>query len=155
MRNILASMRYTMSRYGSLPAGYDRRGGYKLGTQNAIPGAHWVGEAGPELVTGPTLANFSGGQSVAPVTLAPGLTTEALSEAVASSLTDKKLRIDLDNGVAWFEAHLSTHNRREDLRNRARRGRPTGLPARLLTCNGSTPGGGPTGASPMTSTTWR
>lgn len=123
MSNILASMRYTMSRYGSLPAGYDRRGGYKLGTQNAIPGAHWVGEAGPELVTGPTLANFSGGQSVAPVTLAPGLTTEALSEAVASSLTDKKLRIDLDNGVAWFEAHLSTHNRREDLRNRARRGR--------------------------------
>ena len=29
--NIAASMRYTMARYGSLPAGYDRAGGYHLG----------------------------------------------------------------------------------------------------------------------------
>jgi SLT domain-containing protein len=31
LSNILSSMRYTMGRYGSLPAGYDRAGGYRNG----------------------------------------------------------------------------------------------------------------------------
>jgi hypothetical protein len=36
MANVVASMRYTLHRYGSLPAGYNRAGGYALG--GIVPG---------------------------------------------------------------------------------------------------------------------
>jgi SLT domain-containing protein len=48
--NIYASMRYALSRYGSLPRAYNRAGGYALGTAGSSPGWHWVGEHGAELM---------------------------------------------------------------------------------------------------------
>lgn len=50
LANIYASMRYALDRYGSLPRAYNRRGGYRNGTLNAVPGWSWVGEGGPELM---------------------------------------------------------------------------------------------------------
>lgn len=66
LSNILASMRYALARYGSLPRAYNRPGGYALGTSWAKPGLAWVGENGPELVglNGPQLLNFRGGEGV-------------------------------------------------------------------------------------------
>lgn len=58
LSNILASMRYTLARYGSLPAGYNLKGGYAAGTDSATPGWHLVGEEGPEYV------RFRGGEQV-------------------------------------------------------------------------------------------
>ena len=58
LANILASMRYALSRYGGLTRAYGRKGGYAKGTDSATRGWHMVGENGPELV------NFSGGQQV-------------------------------------------------------------------------------------------
>jgi hypothetical protein len=58
LANIYASMRYALSRYGSLTAAYGRRGGYAGGVNLASPGWHKVGENGPELV------NFKGGETV-------------------------------------------------------------------------------------------
>lgn len=47
--NIYASMRYALSRYGSLPAAYNRPGGYANGTGGTTAGMHLFGENGPEL----------------------------------------------------------------------------------------------------------
>lgn len=58
LSNILASMRYAISRYGSLASGYNRAGGYTSGTHNATAGPHWVGEHGPELMW------FRGGERI-------------------------------------------------------------------------------------------
>lgn len=60
MSNIVASMSYALARYGSLAKAYDRRGGYARGTKSALPGWHWVGEQGRELM------NFGGGEQVIP-----------------------------------------------------------------------------------------
>lgn len=60
MSNITASMSYALSRYGSLASAYDRAGGYAKGTLSALPGMHWVGEDGPELM------RFRGGEQVVP-----------------------------------------------------------------------------------------
>ncbi|MFD8545661.1 transglycosylase SLT domain-containing protein [Streptomyces sp. NPDC059649] len=50
LANIYASMRYAISRYGSLAGAYNRPGGYARGG-NARPGElAWVGEEGPELM---------------------------------------------------------------------------------------------------------
>lgn len=49
-QNIVASMRYTLARYGSLAAGYNRRGGYMRGTHSAASGLQIVGENGIEVV---------------------------------------------------------------------------------------------------------
>jgi tape measure domain-containing protein len=66
--NIVAGIRYIMSRYGSignvpglksLEAGGSYVG-YATGTDSAMPGWAWVGENGPELM------KFSGGESVVP-----------------------------------------------------------------------------------------
>ncbi|MER6485743.1 peptidoglycan DD-metalloendopeptidase family protein [Streptomyces virginiae] len=48
--NIYSSMRYAVSRYGSLPRAYDRPGGYASGGFPGIGELAWVGEQGPELV---------------------------------------------------------------------------------------------------------
>lgn len=58
LANILASMRYARSVYGSLSRAYGRSGGYAKGTDSAKPGLHWVGENGAELV------DFRGGEQV-------------------------------------------------------------------------------------------
>lgn len=47
--NIYASMRYALSRYGSLPRAYNRAGGYANGTGGTTSGMHLFGERGPEL----------------------------------------------------------------------------------------------------------
>ncbi|MGZ1491480.1 phage tail tape measure protein [Brevibacterium sediminis] len=60
MSNIVASMSYALARYGSLAKAYDRRGGYARGTKSALPGWHWVGEQGRELM------KFEGGEQVIP-----------------------------------------------------------------------------------------
>lgn len=49
MANIYASMKYALSRYGSLASAYNRPGGYRLGTMGSAAGWHWLGEEGPEL----------------------------------------------------------------------------------------------------------
>ncbi|MGW2514986.1 peptidoglycan DD-metalloendopeptidase family protein, partial [Streptomyces scopuliridis] len=50
MANIFASMRYALSRYGSLSKAYNRIGGYAAGGFPALGETAWVGENGPELV---------------------------------------------------------------------------------------------------------
>ncbi|MFD8226848.1 transglycosylase SLT domain-containing protein [Streptomyces massasporeus] len=48
--NLYSSMKYALSRYGSLSRAYNRPGGYALGTDGAAGGWHWTGELGPELM---------------------------------------------------------------------------------------------------------
>ncbi|MFF9849953.1 peptidoglycan DD-metalloendopeptidase family protein [Streptomyces litmocidini] len=50
LANVYASMRYAMSRYGSLPTAYNRPGGYATGGFPGVGELAWVGENGPELV---------------------------------------------------------------------------------------------------------
>ena len=64
LSNILASIRYALARYGSLPAAYDRKGGYAMGTSYADPGVREVAESGMELVLGKSVRNFRGGEQV-------------------------------------------------------------------------------------------
>lgn len=54
LSNIVASMRYTLSRYGSLPAGYDRPGGYRDGGM--------VFDEGGMLPLGPSIVNNKTGR---------------------------------------------------------------------------------------------
>nr|WSW58498.1 peptidoglycan DD-metalloendopeptidase family protein [Streptomyces sp. NBC_00998] len=50
LANVFSSMRYAMSRYGSLSSAYNRPGGYAAGGFPGIGELAWVGEQGPELV---------------------------------------------------------------------------------------------------------
>ncbi|MEF9881571.1 peptidoglycan DD-metalloendopeptidase family protein [Streptomyces sp. P9-A4] len=50
LANVYSSMRYAMSRYGSLPTAYNRPGGYATGGFPGVGELAWVGENGPELV---------------------------------------------------------------------------------------------------------
>jgi TP901 family phage tail tape measure protein len=50
MSNVLASMRYALGRYGSLPAAYNKSGGYAAGGTTPAGDPFWVGEQGPELM---------------------------------------------------------------------------------------------------------
>ncbi|MFE9810711.1 phage tail tape measure protein [Streptomyces sp. NPDC005548] len=50
LANIYASMRYALSRYGSLASAYNRPGGYASGGRPSAGELAWVGEQGPELV---------------------------------------------------------------------------------------------------------
>ncbi|MFT2014587.1 phage tail tape measure protein [Streptomyces sp. 796.1] len=58
LANIYASMRYALSRYGSLASAYNRPGGYANGGRPRAGELAWVGERGPELV------RFQGGEEV-------------------------------------------------------------------------------------------
>ncbi|WP_432160779.1 phage tail tape measure protein [Streptomyces sp. NRRL F-5630] len=58
LANIYASMRYAMSRYGSLSRAYNRPGGYADGGRPRPGELAWVGERGPELM------KFGGGARV-------------------------------------------------------------------------------------------
>ena len=119
LSNILASMRYAMARYGSLARAYNRKGGYALGTLNATAGLHQVGENGPELVLGPSLAKFSGGEKVVPLRMGSGssMTPEMIREALDG------MRVDMDNGRAWFTRHADVRDRDAARRERAMVGR--------------------------------
>ena len=119
LSNILASMRYAMARYGSLAGAYNRKGGYALGTLNATAGLHQVGETGPELVLGPSLAKFSGGEKVVPLRMGSGssMTPEMIREALDG------MRVDMDNGRAWFTRHADVRDRDAARHERAMVGR--------------------------------
>ena len=52
--NIYSSMRYALSRYGSLPRAYNRAGGYGNGTAGTVGGWHLFGEHGPEIGYSPS-----------------------------------------------------------------------------------------------------
>ncbi|WP_406337380.1 phage tail tape measure protein [Streptomyces sp. NBC_00649] len=58
LANIYASMRYAMSRYGSLARAYNLPGGYASGGRPRPGEVAWVGERGPELL------QFGGGSRV-------------------------------------------------------------------------------------------
>jgi phage-related protein len=58
LANVYASMRYALSRYGSLASAYNRPGGYAGGGRPRPGEVAWVGENGPELL------QFGGGQTV-------------------------------------------------------------------------------------------
>ncbi|MBQ1122649.1 phage tail tape measure protein [Streptomyces sp. B15] len=58
LANIYASMRYALSRYGSLSRAYNRPGGYASGGSPRPGEVAWVGENGPELL------KFGGGQTI-------------------------------------------------------------------------------------------
>lgn len=49
LANVYSSMKYALSSYGSLPAAYNRKGGYRNGTAGTTAGMHLFGEAGPEM----------------------------------------------------------------------------------------------------------
>lgn len=49
LANVYASMRYALSRYGSLSSAYGRAGGYANGTAGTTSGWHMFGENGPEM----------------------------------------------------------------------------------------------------------
>ncbi|MEV8394836.1 MULTISPECIES: phage tail tape measure protein [unclassified Streptomyces] len=57
LANIYASMRYALSRYGSLASAYNRPGGYANGGRPRRGELAWVGERGPELI------RFGGGDT--------------------------------------------------------------------------------------------
>ncbi|MFJ5105422.1 phage tail tape measure protein [Streptomyces sp. NPDC088554] len=57
LANLYASMRYALSRYGSLASAYNRPGGYADGGRPKPGEIAWVGERGPELV------RFGGGDT--------------------------------------------------------------------------------------------
>ncbi|WP_406055807.1 peptidoglycan DD-metalloendopeptidase family protein [Streptomyces sp. NBC_01077] len=50
LANVYSSMRYAMSRYGSLPTAYNKPGGYANGGFPGVGELAWVGENGPESV---------------------------------------------------------------------------------------------------------
>ncbi|MFI6465664.1 phage tail tape measure protein [Streptomyces sp. NPDC050538] len=50
LANVYASMRYALSRYGSLASAYNRAGGYAKGGRPKAGEVAWVGEEGPELI---------------------------------------------------------------------------------------------------------
>ncbi|BDH04908.1 phage tail tape measure protein [Streptomyces seoulensis] len=50
LANLYASMRYALSRYGSLASAYNRPGGYAKGGTPRPGETFWVGEQGPELM---------------------------------------------------------------------------------------------------------
>ncbi|MGW2742378.1 phage tail tape measure protein [Streptomyces sp. NPDC001450] len=50
LANVYASMRYALSRYGSLASAYNRPGGYAKGGRPKRGELAWVGERGPELI---------------------------------------------------------------------------------------------------------
>lgn len=81
LSNILASINYTLARYGSLERGWTRAGGYASGTVNASPGWHMVGEEGPELL------RFRGGEQV----LTAEETRRALAGGTGGGLTDDEI----------------------------------------------------------------
>lgn len=119
MSNVTASMWYALSRYGSLAAAYNRKGGYASGTSNATAGMHWVGENGPELVLSKQLRAFSGGEAVIPLKGTAGggtVTPQDLRAALEG------VRVDIDNGTLFWDREMSRHGRVAARQDRARTG---------------------------------
>jgi len=95
-KNINVNTKYTSSGSSSQYGGVNR--GYASGTDFATPGAHWVGEEGPEIV------NFKGGETV----------TNATDSAKIASNTTKQpitLQLVLGNGKAVAEYLIDDINK--------------------------------------------
>ncbi|MEV6684448.1 transglycosylase SLT domain-containing protein [Streptomyces sp. NPDC051130] len=93
LANIYSSMRYAMSRYGSLPRAYNQPGGYAAGGIPGIGETAWVGENGPELVRflGPTQV-YSHAESMA-------LARQAASVKSVGSSTNSAPNVLVENRV--------------------------------------------------------
>lgn len=117
MSNVTASMFYALRRYGSLPAAYNRKGGYFAGTDNATRGMHWVGEKGPELVMTPQQRLFGGGESVTPT---GKLRAEIDPQEFRNAL--EGVKVDLTNGRLVWRSEMESWTREENRRNRQKVG---------------------------------
>ncbi|MEW1754707.1 phage tail tape measure protein [Streptomyces angustmyceticus] len=95
LANVYASMRYALSRYGSLSKAYNRAGGYATGGRPKAGELAWVGEAGPELV------RFKGGETVYnnrdSMSMAAGLGVRGFAKGTASAKARKEIPGDLTN----------------------------------------------------------
>jgi phage-related minor tail protein len=80
LANIYASMRYALSRYGSLASAYNRPGGYANGGRPRPGEVAWVGERGPELL------QFGGGQTVLDTDSSLAAVGAAMVRSMARSL---------------------------------------------------------------------
>ncbi|MFE9624298.1 phage tail tape measure protein [Streptomyces sp. NPDC006527] len=80
LANIYASMRYALSRYGSLASAYNRPGGYANGGRPRPGEVAWVGENGPELL------QFGGGQTVLDTDSSLAAVGAAMVRSMARSL---------------------------------------------------------------------
>ncbi|MCX4969384.1 phage tail tape measure protein, partial [Streptomyces sp. NBC_00654] len=80
LANVYASMRYALSRYGSLASAYNRAGGYAGGGRPRPGEVAWVGENGPELL------QFGGGQTVLDHDSSIGAVGAAMVRTMARSL---------------------------------------------------------------------
>ncbi|WP_328691388.1 transglycosylase SLT domain-containing protein [Streptomyces phaeochromogenes] len=95
--NIYASMRYALSRYGSLSSAYNRPGGYAAGGTPKRGEVAWVGERGPELMQfGTTSRIYSNKESMA---IAGG--QQPLIGAVYQTLPDNANADDYANALAF------------------------------------------------------
>ena len=94
-------------------------GGYAGGTMGASPGLHPVGENGAELVLGPMLKAFNGGERVVPLdpsALGAGTRAEDLREALDG------LHVDIDNGRLFFRREMASWSRTSETRTVAENG---------------------------------
>jgi len=84
LANIVASINYTLKRYGSLIAGWGRAGGYANGTNNASRGLHNVNENGGEMMF------FNGGEVVVPHDLSKKALSMAFKDMSANNTLVKQ-----------------------------------------------------------------
>jgi SLT domain-containing protein len=94
LANIYASMRYALSRYGSLASAYNRPGGYASGGRPSPGELAWVGEQGPELV------RFGSGNSQVydhrtSLGMAAGLGVRGFAKGTAGSKARREIPGDL------------------------------------------------------------
>lgn len=87
-------------------------GGYASGTYSAVPGLHPVGERGAELVLGPALKAFAGGEQVVPLDGASGLGSGASASQIRAALDG--LGVDIANGRVFFRREMASWERTED-----------------------------------------
>ncbi|MET9480944.1 peptidoglycan DD-metalloendopeptidase family protein [Streptomyces sp. NPDC006638] len=102
LANVFSSMRYAQSRYGSLPAAYNRPGGYGAGGFPELGEMAWVGEHGKELV-----------RFLAPAQVIPHQESMTLSRGLVangSSLTSQHLAaLSASNGGAAQTLQADVH----------------------------------------------
>lgn len=101
LANVYASMRYALSRYGSLAKAYNRAGGYAAGGRPAAGELAWVGEAGPELV------RFKGGETVYNNRTSLGMAAGLGARGFASGTARRKARKEVPGDLASFTKSLT------------------------------------------------